>query len=116
MMIRFLKGDSFHDRPLASYSSWHLPEDPVYEGPTVDEMRQSKVSMTATLSLAEGFGGTLSRGMIMTVGCIVIALLVVTAFVLGMKVGRKSAGRVVDSTMCLTERSLLKVDDNYGSI
>ena len=128
MMIRFLKGESFHDRPLVSYSSWHLQEDPTYEPPPaidptkeslVDELRQPNVSTTKKFPLSEGSsGGMVPLGMMVSAGCIVIAItmLVATAFVTGMWVGRKTAARGGGTATDRTEMMPLKEDDNYGSI
>lgn len=111
MMIRFLKAESFHDRPLVSYSSWHLPEDPTYEPPpAIGSTKESMVS--------EGSSGMAPFGTMMSAGCIVIAIamLVVTAFVTGMWVGRKTAEQGGVTATGRTEMQPLKEDDNYGSI
>ena len=137
MMIRFLRGESFHDRPLVSYSSWHLPEEedptnappstaipPTREGSMVGELllRQSIVSTTkTTLPSAGGTSnsGTVPPGTTMSAGSVLaaMALLVATAFSLGMWVGGRAVAPGGGGTTGRREMRPLKEEDcNYGSI
>jgi hypothetical protein len=117
MMIRFLRGESFHDRPLVSYSSWHLPEE-------VGELllRQSIVSTTkTTLPSAGGTSnsGTVPPGTTMSAVSVLaaMALLVATAFSLGMWVGGRAVAPGGGGTTGRREMRPLKEEDcNYGSI
>ena len=134
MMIRFLRGESFHDRPLVSFSSWHLPEEdltnvppptvipPTRKGSMVGELlRQSIVSPTKTTlpSAGRSNSGTAPPGTTVSAGSVLVAmaLLVVSAFSLGMWMGGRAVAPGGGGTTGWREMRPLKEEDgNYGSI
>ena len=126
MLIRFLKGESFHDRPLTTFSSWHLQDDPTdkyylvtatTKEPMINQLGISKVLTTETVLLAGGSNALLSQATMMSaVSIAIVLLLVITAFVLGIRVGRKSKEPGVNSNMYRAERTLLKMNGNYVSM
>ncbi len=122
MFTRFLKGESFHDRPLISFSSSHLPEEEVttahgQKESVVDELQQSTFSIKPSLeevsgilnrsTVSNGFNGATVANVVST-ACV--------AFVLGIWVSRKtivSATKVTTSSPA--ELQPLHAD-HYGSI
>jgi hypothetical protein len=121
MMIRFIKGESFYDKPLVSYATWHLPEDSIFKPSSAVDI-DAKVSMyTLTLAAIIPSSNDSFGVMIMSNWSLVVAatafLIAVLSFVLGMRFGRRSvmASRA-GIALVGAEMQLLAPTGNYGSI
>mmetsp|Transcript_5224 Transcript_5224/g.9273 ORF Transcript_5224/g.9273 Transcript_5224/m.9273 type:complete len:697 (+) Transcript_5224:32-2122(+) len=126
MLTRFLKGESFYDRPLVSFASSLMPEE--VSGVTsltekgnvkenqkenlMKELHQSAFSSDASLVDGSGLPKMSGPGfnMMSVVGMVVLAAS--TAFILGIWIARST---MAPSQLSSTEVKPLKEDD-YGSI
>ena len=123
MMIRFLKGEDFYDKPLVSYAATHLPEDLPYKPDAAADI-EVKVSMTV-LPMKNGLSSDMpsfGMSMLMSDGSLVVAVIAlivtVTSFVLGMRVGQRSgmASSRAGYTVVGAEMQTLAPTGDYGSI
>jgi hypothetical protein len=126
MMIRFLKGEDFYDKPLVSYAASHLPEDQPFKPDAADiEAKVSIDALASVLPAAHRLSGdvpSFGMSMIMSNGSFIVAaialLVAVSSFVLGMRVGQRNgmASSRAGFAVVGAEMQTLSPTYNYGSI
>jgi hypothetical protein len=119
MLNRFLKGKDFYDRPLVTFSSYPMPDEPL-QGSTVNSS-QTESTVMEEMQMSATFGMPTLPNTKNTTGLAIglVSLIALTAFVLGVWVARMTMAVGVTANTSSgrsSEQKRLMEGEHYGSI